>query len=160
MIRLNQELMCLVPPLSEEEFAQLEENIVSEGKCREAIVMWDGKIIDGYNRLRVCLKHGIEFRVEELNFESWVEAKAWILENQLGRRNLGEAAKIELVALTKSSKGSRKEIAKETGLGEGTVQRYESIKKESPALLAQVQQGKMKIGKAYNLLPSQIIRVC
>jgi len=56
------------------------------------------------------MKHGIEFEVKDIEFESREEAKLWILENQLGRRNLTDAARIEL-ALKKEAllKGLAKE---------------------------------------------------
>ena len=43
-----------------------------------------------------ALIHGIEFKVEEMSFDSREDAKVWIIENQLGRRNLCDAARIEL----------------------------------------------------------------
>ena len=63
-------------------------------------MLWDGMIIDGHNRYEICKQHGIEFEVKEVDFASREEAKLWILENQLSRRNLTDAARIEL-ALTK-----------------------------------------------------------
>ena len=44
-------LKSLIPPLSDEEFKQLEENIKAEG-CRDALVIWRGTIVDGHNRLK------------------------------------------------------------------------------------------------------------
>ena len=91
----------LIPPLSEDERKQLEENILASGKCRDAIILWGGIVIDGHNRYEICKRHGIEFEVKEMGFESRKEAKLWILKNQLGRRNLTDAMKIEL-ALVKA----------------------------------------------------------
>lgn len=86
------ELRDLIPPLGEEEFAQLEENILQEG-CREPLLLWEyekGKyyILDGHNRYRVCQHHGLGFAYKVLDFPDREEAKTWMINNQLGRRNL------------------------------------------------------------------------
>jgi len=85
-----------MPPLTEEEYQQLEQNILAKRKCHDAIVLWDNTIIDGFNRFCICVEHGIEFEVKEMNFASRDDAKIWIIENQLGRRNLNAAQRIEL----------------------------------------------------------------
>jgi len=94
---VDPEFKALIPPLTKDEREQLEENILSCKKCRDAIILWDGTIVDGHNRFEICLEHGIEFQIKEVSFDSREEAMAWILENQLGRRNLNEAARIEIV---------------------------------------------------------------
>ena len=164
-LQIDQEFMRLIPPLTEEEYRQLEANILAKGKCENAIMLWDGLIVDGHNRFYICVEHGIEFEMEDIQFASREEAKLWILENQLGRRNLTDAARIELALskaeilremakerqseggkykgklLTKSSKvdGERinvqKTSASEAGVGQGTLQRYEQIKNEGSPAL-------------------------
>jgi len=99
--KIDPEFKSLIPLLLEEERLQLEQNIVSSGVCRDAIVLWDGVVVDGHNRLEICMKHGIEFKIAEIEFPCREDAKVWILENQLGRRNLTDAARIE-VALSKA----------------------------------------------------------
>ena len=94
---IDTEFKLLIPPLSYEERIQLEQNILYAGKCHDAIILWDGVIIDGHNRFEICMKHEIEFEVKHMAFDSREEAKIWILGNQLARRNLNEAARIELV---------------------------------------------------------------
>jgi len=100
--RIDQEFKSLIPPLSPEEREQLEQNILAKRKCLDPIVLWNGVIIDGHNRFEICVKHGIEFEIKEVDLPSKDAAKLWILENQLGRRNLNEAMRIELV-LTKAA---------------------------------------------------------
>ena len=99
--RVDPEFKAIIPPLLAEEREQLESNLLTSRKCRDAIILWDGVIIDGHNRFELCMKHGIEFKIEEMPFSSREEARLWIIENQLGRRNLTDAARIEL-ALTKA----------------------------------------------------------
>jgi len=95
-LTVDKEFMQLIPPLQEEEYQQLKQNILSKRKCLNAIILWDGTIIDGHNRFYICIEHGIEFEVKDMHFDSREDAKLWILENQLGRRNLTDAARIEL----------------------------------------------------------------
>jgi len=94
--KIDPEFKSLIPPLSADEREQLEQNILQARKCHDAIILWDGTLIDGHNRYEICVKHGIEFEVVSLPLPSREEAKLWILDNQLGRRNLHTAAKIEL----------------------------------------------------------------
>ena len=96
---IDPEFKALIPPLSSDEQAQLEQNILDARKCRDAIILWEGIIIDGHHRFGICMEHGIEFEIKEKPFASRDEAMLWALENQLARRNLNEAARIELVLL-------------------------------------------------------------
>ena len=98
--RIDPEFAALIPPLSPEEYNQLEQNILADKKCRDAIVVWDNTVVDGHNRFRICAAHNIPFEVKEIHFDSRKEALLWILNNQLGRRNLTDAMRIEL-ALSK-----------------------------------------------------------
>jgi len=95
-LTINPDFKALIPPLSDEEFLQLEENILTQGQCRDTIKAWKGTIVDGHNRYTICQKHGIPYDVTPLRFASKRDATIWILENQLGRRNLTDAAIIKL----------------------------------------------------------------
>ena len=115
-LRVDAEFMRLIPPLMEEEYRQLEQNILAKRKCLNPIIFWNGLIVDGHNRFYICIEHGIEFEVKEMHFDSREDAKLWILENQLGRRNLTDAARIEL-AMSKAEllKEKAKERLKQAG---------------------------------------------
>ena len=90
-IRVLQELKDFIIPLSKEEFNQLELNIQEEG-LREALSVWvkDGEniLVDGHNRYKISKKHAIEYKVKEYTFDSIEDVKQWMINNQLGRRNL------------------------------------------------------------------------
>jgi len=93
---IDAEFKALMSPLSAEEYAQLEQNILAGKKCNDAILLWNGIIVDGMNRYAICAEHEIEFSVVDMSFDSREDVKIWIIENQLGRRNLHAAARIEL----------------------------------------------------------------
>lgn len=86
------ELRDLIPPLKPEEAIALEENILKNG-CRDALLIWerDGGeyiLIDGHNRYAICQKHRLDFPIRLVSFESIEEAKNYMIDNQLSRRNL------------------------------------------------------------------------
>jgi len=96
---ISQEFKSLIPPLTPEERWQLEQNILSCRRCHDAIILWNGIILDGHNRFEICVRHGVEFQIKEIPLESRDAAKLWILDNQLGRRNLTDASRIEIALL-------------------------------------------------------------
>ena len=90
-VTISKEFESFIVPLSKEEFRQLEVNIIEEG-CRDPLVVWNHKgknvLMDGHNRYKICGKHNIPFQVNIKQFEIFEEAKVWMLNNQMGRRNL------------------------------------------------------------------------
>ena len=63
------------PPLTEDELAQLEENIIEEGIVYTPIILWNNTIVDGHNRYKIIQEHPeIEFRTLEKHFENRYEA--------------------------------------------------------------------------------------
>lgn len=120
-IQINPKFRNLIPPLSADEYRQLTENIVSEG-CRDALVVWNGFIIDGHNRYDICQKNGIKFKTEQIKFSDESDAKIWIIKNQFGRRNITDAVRgllaLELEPLIAAKAQTRKvEAGKEHGIG-------------------------------------------
>lgn len=81
----------LLVPLKYEENKLLELSILENG-CTDPIKLWNYQgrdiIVDGHNRYRLCTQHGKDFKTEYLNFNSVEDAKYWMINNQLGRRNL------------------------------------------------------------------------
>jgi len=86
-MQILQELESLIPPLSIEEFKQLERNILEEG-IREPLITWNGILIDGHNRYRIAQEHDINYITLQKEFENINRVKEWMINNQFGRRNL------------------------------------------------------------------------
>jgi len=95
-IIIDKEYSELMPPLSTDAFSKLKKSIINEG-CRDPLVLWDNVLLDGHNRYRICMENNIIFKRVEKNFESRELAKVWIIDNQLGKRNLNDAQRIDLV---------------------------------------------------------------
>lgn len=88
-LKIDSEFESRIPPLTDDEFVQLEENILADGIIISPIIVWDGVIIDGHNRFRIAEKYPhIHFTTCERHFDNRHEALAWICKNQLGCRNL------------------------------------------------------------------------
>lgn len=86
-IIIDKEFQKLIPPLQDEEKIQLEENLIAEG-CRDALVTWQGILLDGHNRYEICKRLKIPFRTLAVELPDRESAADWIDKNQLGRRNL------------------------------------------------------------------------
>ena len=86
-IIIDEEFRFLLPALDTDTFLRLEESLLQNG-CRDALVLWNGIIIDGYNRYTICVKHNIPFNTIDMEFDSREDVLIWIITNQVSRRNL------------------------------------------------------------------------
>lgn len=94
-LKIDPELRDLLPPLTDEEFKKLEKNIIDNGFDRNfPIMVWNGFIADGHNRYSICKKYNIEPVVGTLAYETKDEVMEWMLDIQLGRRNLSPIQRI------------------------------------------------------------------
>ena len=156
-IEIKEVFKNLIPPLTDEEFAQLENNIIKEG-CRDSLVVWNNILIDGHNRYEICTKHNIPFTTVAKHFNSQDEAEEWIIKNQFGRRNLtlfqrselalrlkpiiqAKAKERQLATLKQNATDvqksaprektkARDELAKIAGVSHDTIEKVEVIKKQ------------------------------
>ena len=88
-ITIDPTLKSLIPPLTSEEYRQLEANLRADG-CLNPLIIWQEEqvLLDGHNRLQLCEQHGLDYQLQELSLPDVISAKLWILRNQHGRRNL------------------------------------------------------------------------
>lgn len=161
-MHIDKEFQSLIPPLTAEEYAGLEESILSEG-CRDALVVWGDTLIDGHNRYEICTKHNIPFKTVTKDFASREDVKLWMIGNQLARRNINNYARTTLECLSdeiqanrKKNQGMRtdlfvksqksqvehetvntaKEVARRANVGEQTASRVMTINKSIDAAIA------------------------
>ncbi len=70
--RIDGELRSLIPPLSKEEFEQLELNILEWG-CLDPLKVWpvpdsdEVILLDGYNRYSICSEHNVSYVTESIS---------------------------------------------------------------------------------------------
>lgn len=180
MVRIDEELKALIPPLSQEEFEQLEKNILAEG-IREPIIVWNSTIIDGHNRHAIATKNNIPYKVYEKEFESREQVVEWMILNQFGRRNLS-AYQRSLLALrlkpvfeekAKENQGTRndicqisdkcidtkKELAKVAGVSHDTIAKVQKIEQKAPEQVKEkLKTGEISINQAYKTIIQDIKR--
>lgn len=96
-LKIDPELRDLLPPLADDEYKQLEKNIVDNGFDRNFPIMeWHGFIVAGHNRYSICRKHNIDYTIGTLAYETKEEVMRWMLDIQLGRRNLTPIQRISV----------------------------------------------------------------
>jgi hypothetical protein len=169
-MQIKDEFKKLIPALSVEEFNQLEQNCLAEG-IREKIITWNGFIIDGHNRFEIATRWNLDYQSESKRFKDENEVKEWMINNQLGRRNLTNEQKSYLIGKRyenekqklggQISKGIGKnflpvstaeKIAEEVGLSDRQVkineQFAQGVDKMSDELKQQVLQGNSNVNKS------------
>lgn len=184
---IDKEFEELLPVLTPEEFDRLEESVVKNGML-DPIKVWEepdtGRyiIIDGHNRYKILKKNNLDCpnwnicTITETTLKTRDDVKRWMLELQLGRRNLSEAEKYEIVQKFKSvfeqkakknqalgGKGSanlpkvdtRKEMAKVTGVSEGTYRKMDVVmKSDNEDLKQKLREKKVSVDAAYKKVKS------
>lgn len=95
-LKIDADFESCLPMLSTAEYNELEKSIVKSGVF-SPILVWNGAIVDGHNRYKICKARRIEnIPIKEMNFSCKDEAIEWILRNQLGRRNLTDFHRNEI----------------------------------------------------------------
>ena len=152
----------LLPPLTGEQLAALETDIMENGCYSPLIVNEDLEIVDGHTRKKLCEKHGIPYNMVVFHFDDRLDAMRWALDTQKGRRNLNswELGKIALKLKpmlrakgranmsagggNKKSQNAReqpiaitpvdarKEMADSVGIGESTMSKIIQIDEKAP----------------------------
>lgn len=185
-ICIDKEFEELLPKLTIDEFESLEKNIVKNGLL-DPLKIWNDPatnkwvLIDGHNRYKIIKKNGIEFNIwhgfkimyeEELPTRE--DVKEWMLEQQLGRRNLTEMDRYEIVQKFKdiiankakenqslggkgvsnlSKVNTRKVLADRVGVSEGTYSKLDKIAQSGNEEVKQKLKGKkVSVDKAYKMV--------
>jgi len=176
-IHIDPDFRALIPPLSPEERATLEANLQADG-CRDPLVVWQGVLLDGHNRYDLCTVHGIPYQTVEQSCADRNAAKAWIIRNQFGRRNLQPFQRVELALVLEpllAAEGRQREVeggrnkgvrnfehpsgnsnktivklGKIAGVGKDAIHRGKVITKHAPEdVKVALRQGTMSINRAY-----------
>ncbi len=115
-LKIDPEFEKVIPPLTKDEYHQLEENILDDGRIMMPIAVWGDIIVDGHNRYRIAREYGdIPFSTTQLDFANRYEVIAWICKNQLGRRNLSDEQKTYLLGKRYSAEKQIEMLRDENG---------------------------------------------
>jgi 16S rRNA G966 N2-methylase RsmD len=175
-MNILKEFQELIPPLTNEEYKQLESNCLEEG-IREPILTWNDYIIDGHNRFKIAQQWSLEFKTESKSFNSEDDVKEWMILNQFGRRNLTNyqrtvlALQLEDVFRAKAKENqaiqykgnslsqisaevkpidTRKELSKVAAVSHDTIAKVKKIQEKAPEeVKAKLRTGEVSINAAY-----------
>jgi 16S rRNA G966 N2-methylase RsmD len=181
-LKINEEFQSLLPRLSDDEFYELEQNVLTEG-IRDPICIWNGIIVDGHHRYELAQKHDLDFKVLEKEFANEADVKIWIFKNQMARRNVPDFVKAEMAIrvehlyaakakaindemhpmidgleheadVNKLLTDTRKEIAKDIGISHGNVFKVKQILARNPdqETLDKLRSGKMTINEGHKIV--------
>jgi hypothetical protein len=188
------ELKDLIPALAEDESRQLEENLIKYG-IKDPLSVWETDAItvlngleanspshdlfadldndttvyilfDGHNRYGIAKDRNLDFKVNKMTFNGLSEVKDYMIDYQLGRRNLtpeqvSYLRGLKYNELKKAGKASGKsvkekinvaeELAQEFGVTDRTIKRdgefAEGMDKLTPEFKKDVLSGKSKLAK-------------
>lgn len=175
------ELKEFIPPLAGDELTQLEKNLVQFG-VKDPLTVWETQnsivdpntqtpddvcyvLLDGHNRFGIIQKYGLDFRINLMSFDSLELVKEYMIDYQLGRRNLTpEQASFlrgKRYLQQKQERGGYRvgqetidvseELGKTYGVSGRTIKRdaeyTTGLEKLSPELRRDVLSGQQKIAK-------------
>lgn len=93
-MKVDPEFKALGITQTDEERSLLLASLLKDG-CRDYLILWKGHgvIVDGHTREEMCHEHKIPYKTREMPFKDRSEVVNWIIDNQLGRRNVNEEQK-------------------------------------------------------------------
>ena len=176
-LKIDPEIQNLCPPLDKEAYALLKKDLQENG-CRDPIIYWEDHdiIVDGHNRYDICTKKPkIPFDCVSMPFETKEDVMNYVIDHQLGRRNLSNLEKAYLRGkryLTEKKAAHRpnsselhqddgvkgetaKKVAEETGVSQATIERDAVLAEAIDALRdgigdefsKKLRSGKVKLSK-------------
>ena len=166
------ELADLIPPMSDETYTKLRDDIKENGLL-EPIALYEGRILDGRHRYRVCQELGIDCPTKDYDGD---DPARFVISLNVMRRHLSytERAAIALAAVphfreeAKKRQGERVDLtsgptepevavvvkraigqaAAAAGVSRVTVQRLQRVERDDPELHVKVMRGDVSIRKA------------
>lgn len=147
------------PDITGEEYEHLKDSINISG-LREAITLYEGQILDGWNRYRACTDNAMEAHYVE--FEGTPEEAEQFVQDKHNRRSLTLTQRLTCIGLMrqrpsvgrpKNTEGPSVLTAKDMAKKAGSSVRYaehvnEAIAKGAPELVASMKSGKVGAEKA------------
>jgi hypothetical protein len=151
-------LANIFPLLTGDDLTELASDIKQHG-LRHAIMLFEGKILDGRNRFRACLMVGTTPSFETFEGD-WSAARAFVVSENLTRRHLSTSQKAMVAArlaqLTPGGSRSARpgipsatELADQMAISRASVQAGKRVLKTgTPELVDAVDRGAVKLFRA------------
>ena len=98
MLKIDPEFQNLIPEIGKEELEILEKSVIEKG-VTDPLVVWGetGILLDGHNRFKICTDNDLQYPIRKISLPDRDAAVVWIIDNQLGRRNIHPTHRIPLV---------------------------------------------------------------
>lgn len=156
-------LSAAFPPLSDEEFQTLKDSIENLG-VQNAITIYEGQVLDGWNRYCAAQELGFECPTREI--EGHIDPREFVLSQNKARRHVTQA-QLALAttavyewrsvgsnqhggsALSAEAPKSTKELAEAAGVGVRTIEQAKAVQSSAvPEVVEAVRSGAMGLTKA------------
>lgn len=153
-------LSAAFPPLSPDEFAALRDSISDLG-VQNAITIFEGQVLDGWNRY--CAACELDMECPERELDSWVDPRAFVLAQNRARRHLtiaqlsiAAAAVYEWRGAGRPSANSalsaelrQSQVAEQAGVSVRSLRQADAVITDAvPAVVDAVKAGDMGLAKA------------
>lgn len=156
-------LSAAFPPLSDEEFQTLKDSIENLG-VQNAITIYEGQVLDGWNRYCAAQELGFECPTREI--DGHIDPREFVLAQNKARRHVTQA-QLALAttavfewrpvgsnqhggsALSAEAPKSTKELAEAAGVGVRTIEQAKAVQSSAvPEVVEAVRSGAMGLTKA------------
>ena len=89
-IQIDSEFLEILPHQTPLELEQLDANIERDRRCLEPLIVWREQrmLLDGHSRMPILQKYDVAVEIEWIDLPDRNAAREWIINHQLGRRNL------------------------------------------------------------------------
>lgn len=155
------------PLLAGDEFERFRDDIKSKGLLDRKLFRFDGKLLDGRNRFRVCVELDIEPELVDYNGD---DPLGFVLSRNLHRRNLNESQRALIATKLASLKPGRpRKGATNSGLstaaaaaamnvGESTVREAKLVVEQTtPEVVQAVERGDISLAAARELAELELV---
>ena len=162
------ELANIFPMMNEVDFNNLKKDIQENGFDKErAILIYEGKILDGRNRFKACQELNIEPTIR--NYEG-SDPLYYVISNNLNRRHLNEsqrtivASKLVNIKLGSNQfKGmpfgtpsvSREKASELMKVSIRQIDRAKELQEKRPEIIEKIEKGETTVGREYGELKKQ-----
>lgn len=137
----------IFPMMSGEEFAGLKSDIEANG-VRECVVLWNGKLIDGRNRMAAMLELNIDWNEYASELDGDVDPVAYVISHNLHRRHLDSSQRASVAVRLRKVFDKQAAERKTEGQKRGGRSRNGSLVENLPP---SKEKARDAVGKALNV---------
>ena len=144
----------ILPMLDDAELQALAADIKANGQT-DPIILFDGQVLDGRNRLRACAIAGVEPRFVD-GYDGASDPETFVLSKNLHRRHLSESQRALVAArVCKNSDKSSRDAGKLLNISHTSVCAAVKVLEQGDAeTIAKVERGEITVNRALSPKPA------